>query len=323
MSGFLTQDQALEEISGLVGKAQNAKLAVAFWGEGAVDSLQLKAAKGNVQVICNLLTGATNPDEIVSLMGLANVKIKHNSRLHAKTYWTSTGAIVGSSNASANGLNFEGIELRGWLEANIRIRDSALLQAIESWFDAVWNDSDDIEDDDLERARILWDKRRNSRGWQVPEGASLIEALRANPDDFKDRVIIFSLHSEDLSDLAKRRLEVERKEATVSNRETLDCYERGEYPAGAYVIDFHVGPRWGTRFGGLWRILEMNHRIILDEETENFITLCQPVDEIYNRTLSKNDEKLVKSGIRALWQLQEEKGVLHIYEAKDVLFAEP
>jgi hypothetical protein len=49
------------------------------------------------------MSGACNPDVIRKLMNLG-AEIKMVDGMHARIYWTRAGAIIGSANASANGL---------------------------------------------------------------------------------------------------------------------------------------------------------------------------------------------------------------------------
>ena len=64
--------------------------------------------------------------------------VKTIDGLHSKLYWTPAGAVIGSSNASSNGLGFEGRLAAGNFELNVLIRDSAFLGAAARWFDELW-----------------------------------------------------------------------------------------------------------------------------------------------------------------------------------------
>src|SRR5258708_2971360 len=126
---FLTEQTAPPLIIDALQKATSAKLAVAFWGEGAVERLGVRRDHLEVEIICNLESGACNPAEIRRLIAMAPaVRIRSNPRLHAKLYWTANCAVVGSSNASANGLAVEGRPLAGWAEANVLVEDSPTLE---------------------------------------------------------------------------------------------------------------------------------------------------------------------------------------------------
>ena len=58
----------------------------------------------NVRIICDLLSGACNPVEIEKLKGLDGVRVRTRDRLHAKVWIGGNDVIVGSANASHNGL---------------------------------------------------------------------------------------------------------------------------------------------------------------------------------------------------------------------------
>jgi phosphatidylserine/phosphatidylglycerophosphate/cardiolipin synthase-like enzyme len=94
---------------------------------------------------------------------LPNIEIKSHSHLHAKVYWGSNQAIVGSANFSANDLGFEKTEKNGWIEAGMIINDEeSILHKIEVWFDKLWFDSESkiIDNSILSKAREDWEKRR-------------------------------------------------------------------------------------------------------------------------------------------------------------------
>jgi hypothetical protein len=79
-------------------------MAVAFWGDGATKGLGLDKKRGEVAtVICNLKSGGTNPNEIRELWK-ANINPLQCDKLHGKVYLFDDCVIIGSSNASSNGL---------------------------------------------------------------------------------------------------------------------------------------------------------------------------------------------------------------------------
>ena len=113
-----SRSEITKRIRHLFGKADEICCIVAFWGRGA-DELFCKLDEekiGRVKIVCNLTSGGTNPREIEKLIS-KGFGVKHCSILHNKVYWTSRGVVVGSANASANGLSLESVEQEGWLEA--------------------------------------------------------------------------------------------------------------------------------------------------------------------------------------------------------------
>ncbi|MDT3668956.1 MAG: phospholipase D family protein [Aromatoleum sp.] len=139
---------------------QPLRIAVAFWGSGAE---RIVSREKQYQIICNLLSGGTNPEVIRVLRAMPNVEIRHLTELHAKVVLASTGAIVGSSNFSADGLGFGDAPRLGWLEA------AAVIEAadVERWFERHWRASADISDEALARAAEVWANRAAQRLGEV------------------------------------------------------------------------------------------------------------------------------------------------------------
>ena len=75
-----------------------------------------------------------------------------DSLLHAKVYISEIGVIVGSSNASSNGL---GYEIGGGLhEANIFTDDNNIVCGVKNWFEGKWYGIEKITDKMLNDAEI-------------------------------------------------------------------------------------------------------------------------------------------------------------------------
>lgn len=157
---LLNETTAPAVITKLLVSASSAKIAVAFWGAGAIDLLGIDTTPSRKQVICNLESGACNPNEIRKLRSLPNIDLRTNARLHAKVYWSDHQAVIGSSNASTNGLVAEGQVALGWAEANILTTDPALLKQTGEWFDRLFAESQAISDDALTKAEGIWTQRR-------------------------------------------------------------------------------------------------------------------------------------------------------------------
>ena len=140
--------------------------AVAYWGSGAAERTGLTEhdRPASVRVICDLLSGACNPAEIEVLTELG-VSVKTLDRLHAKVWICGDDVIVGSANASRNGLPGEGeIGAKANVEAAVLSQDPRLAHELKTWFEKQWCDSDEIEDRHLEQAQQLWKRRRRSGG---------------------------------------------------------------------------------------------------------------------------------------------------------------
>lgn len=92
-----------------IASGQGGTMAVAFWGANARKELGFDRRPRDskpVTIICNLEMGGTNPSEIKQLRRLRNVEVLQADRLHGKVYLFGSEVLIGSSNASANGLSF-------------------------------------------------------------------------------------------------------------------------------------------------------------------------------------------------------------------------
>ncbi len=113
-------------------------VAVPFWGKGAIKSLGF-APGLKARVVCNLASVAVyNPWVIDELRKLKGIQVRSHPRLHAKLYAANGFVIVGSSNASANGLALEGREVSGWIEANILTDDEDVVRDVQIFFEEIW-----------------------------------------------------------------------------------------------------------------------------------------------------------------------------------------
>lgn len=97
-------------------------LAVAYWGQGALEALFPGRVKGQVHVVLNVAHGGTNPSTLDALMKRFPDRVRVNDALHAKIYASQSGAVVGSANASAGGL---GLGAAGHAEAAVWLEGKA------------------------------------------------------------------------------------------------------------------------------------------------------------------------------------------------------
>src|ERR1044071_2221803 len=152
---FLARSQLTKAIRRLIASKRPIKAAIAYWGSGAFETLGLDSRRKNVKVICCLANGKSDPNVISKFAKRA----RQNDRLHAKVIWTPTAAIVGSANASSNGLPEEENKTVGLVEAGILIDDKELLKEIGSWFDSEFKKAARITKLDLKQAKEARDRR--------------------------------------------------------------------------------------------------------------------------------------------------------------------
>jgi hypothetical protein len=167
------------------------KIAIAYWGQSSLKLLHLNPARTNVKLLCCLKGGKSDPD----IIGRFHTRARQRDNLHAKVIWTPHGAIVGSANASSNGLPEEEDSADGLIEAGIFVTDDTTLRAIEQWFDRQYKSARHIAKADLNAARAA----RSRRVWKAsaltrPRKQSLIEALKTGGKlEFGEQRIAFVL----------------------------------------------------------------------------------------------------------------------------------
>lgn len=246
---FLSEKPAFAAVKSAIAKADRVRLAVAFWGQGVGEELGLGREGLEVEVVCNLDSGACNPDEIGWLMSHGDrVKVRSNPRLHGKVYWTPSAVMIGSSNASSNGLVIEGGPSTGWSEANVLTVDPAMIAAASLWIDEQGADPGayEITPSQLALAKALWAERRGNAPSGLPLKQHLLAAYRAAPDHEVWRKVKVVVWSSDLS--------------PAGQQEFLDAgYEFGESSAyermhedlsgGDLLIDIRLMGKRASFFG--------------------------------------------------------------------------
>ena len=78
--------------------------------------------------------GGTSPKALVALGATKNKQLRHVPDLHAKVYISDRGVVVGSANASSNGIGFDADP--GLIEAGMLLRpDDAGFAEAAAWFE--------------------------------------------------------------------------------------------------------------------------------------------------------------------------------------------
>lgn len=77
---FLDETNALAEIH-LLRQADTARLAVAFWGKGAIERLGLNRPGLVAKILCNLDSGAYNPAELRRILDLPGIALNKTKQI--------------------------------------------------------------------------------------------------------------------------------------------------------------------------------------------------------------------------------------------------
>ncbi|MEA9562230.1 phospholipase D family protein [Xanthomonas campestris] len=181
----LIKDQQ-ELVTWVREQAGRLDLAVAFWGKGASKELGLHDRAQPSRILLELSQGGSSPDEVRQLMKLPNVEVKTLDRLHAKAYIGEEEMIVGSANASAGGLGIVGRESVHWTELGVKVAEEGPLHEAKSWFDAAWIRGKRITKTMLDAAQRLINERNSKLLPSNPSGLSILQAVKQDPDAWKD-----------------------------------------------------------------------------------------------------------------------------------------
>lgn len=152
MAEFLTDEALTEAIRYVVG-GKGVKCAVAFWGNhGFFEAEALGGVTKDWQIICDIQMGGTSRDALEKLGAPTEPNLKFRNGLHAKVYISDRGVVVGSANASAGGLGFDGkparlLEAATFYEPN----SEAGLEALQ-WFERIFEDANEVDDAALREA---------------------------------------------------------------------------------------------------------------------------------------------------------------------------
>ena len=163
---FLTEEkqQIFDRVQELCHKNTPLKVAVAYWGDQALEKTGLQsrinADSKTVQVLCDLESGSCNPDEIQKLID-ADVQVKSLKGLHAKVWISENMIVIGSANASSNGLGFYH---DGYREAAVCMTNASFAKTVTNWFDRLWDDEHAIcASQKMDLAEKRWDRRKQAR----------------------------------------------------------------------------------------------------------------------------------------------------------------
>ncbi|MDA8246102.1 phospholipase D family protein [Acidithiobacillus sp.] len=213
----------------------NIDIAVAFWGDGAIEMLGLSPERA-FRILLDLGTGGTNPNEVRKLLKIAPKSVRCVDRLHAKAYIAEKELVVGSANASANGLGLEGGEATRWHELGLRTDDVSAVKEAKGWFDRQWRSAKLIDDEMLQAAEKAWKNRQRTRPMSTAQKkTNLLEAVRANPSEFTNRRIWVTVIFEDLSKEARKELKEIKKEIGY---EPLVFEDWSSMPVNAKLVCF-------------------------------------------------------------------------------------
>jgi hypothetical protein len=315
----------------LVSKPGKIKIAISYWGKHALTLLKLDTTNKNIVVLCCLKGGKSAPKVIKKFRNRA----RQCDRLHAKVLWTQNEAIVGSANASSNGMPREEDLAAGLIEAGVLITDSGELKRIETWFDRYYESetlSRPISKADLEAA-----EKPPGPGWgtPVPGKRSLLEALREGGREELRSLRIYIVISKfyttkDQNKSAERYL----KKGMVSAEDELNIGAANinrvswyvvskKLPKNAFIIDCHYG-KSGMTVNGVCKtfLLNANRYIPVNGKKELFAFVVNPKYAHFTYKITKEDKAVINRAASTLLKRGATNNtgrVLSLLDAKPIL----
>lgn len=234
---FLTGEKMQNQIKNCLSSKDDKRCAVAFVGRGASNYI-----KGKCEIICDLFSSGTNPREVKKLLSMKNVSVRHKKDLHSKIYLTKEYAILGSANMTNHALNFDGLG-NNLIESAFKFVKEKMPKSyneIKEFVDGLWDDSEKITKDMVDRAIDVADKR----GYEK-------DPIYLNLNDMSDDSFYFRLYTSLISEEAREKADEELGENWKRNG--YDVYEGWEnLPQGPYM-DFYWHPKSPKiEFCGLW-----------------------------------------------------------------------
>lgn len=254
MPDFVDGTQLLKQLRTEYLRTMRADLAVAFWGVNALENLGLQDGTG-VRIVCNLMSGGTNPNEIRALRRIG-ADVRQLNDLHAKIGIVGDMSFVGSSNMSANGLGMEGNPAL-WREANV-VYGNARPEVVKM-FDTFWGAAKEINEADLEAAAAAWARRQEGNAAVAAGrgGRSLVDVLRTAPaelDALNVRMVVYDTvtDAEELAVLDSAE-ESARDQYGQSFGVYWDWESMATDAAKAYLVDYDWPAHGGIARGTLYR----------------------------------------------------------------------
>jgi len=217
---FLSEKLLTPEIASVLG-GRKVRCAVAYWGIGAMEHLFAPAGLPvDAEIACDLLSGSTNPAELVKMGAPGNPNIKHVEDFHAKVYISDRGAVICSANASQNGIGFG--QSAALVEAGIFVRpDTDAYADASAWFERIWGSANAVDQNALEKATTAWNNRFRGKRTRLklavsPGAPSLLSAVTDDEASFEDIGFVFTT---DAADLGERDAAVDALERDDNARE--------------------------------------------------------------------------------------------------------
>ena len=282
---FLAGSELSAAIRHVLG-GSNRRCAVAFWGKGSSNLIEGGIEGSGLRIVCDISMGGCHPDALRSLGAPDDGDVRYHDGLHAKVYLSDRGVIVGSANASDNGVGF-GTNGAVLVEAGTfhTAASKAWAQASD-WFEALHFDALQVDEAALDKAARLFRPRRASHAAVAGRHGSLLDMIVADPDRFDG--IGFVLASTSSSEEERSAARKSAIKAGIDRKLVKDTSDN----------DMFVGwsrkevLRWPTTFIELWM---PKNRLYLYARTT--IAMHAPEGNVFTRKSKRAVGSMLTGGL--------------------------
>lgn len=232
MAEFLTDDALTKAIREIVS-GNDVKCAVAFWGDHRFEIGDARTE--NWQIVCDIHMGSTSPQALRKLGAPDNVNLKHLKNIHSKVYISDKGVVIGSANASAGGLSFDGKPAR-LLEAGTfhKPNGKTWCEASE-WFAGIFSLADQVNDAALQEAESRY-RPPMIIGKNNLTDMSILRQIAAAPQHYESIGVGFLICSN--STKKKERYEAAEQAIRGENQRSVDLSTLQEWPLKNTFVDW-------------------------------------------------------------------------------------
>lgn len=308
---FVYGSQMLLEAKNIVQAPGEVRLAVAYWGKGAsnllgLDKIKSSKKKRDVKIILDLDSGCCSPSELEFLYSMkpGGIKVRYLNNLHAKVYSSERGSLVGSSNASTNGLGEDGAEYCVKFEAGLLDQSPKTATNIKKWFRSLWRIAHELDEEAIKHAKKVW----NGKARPKSSTKTLTETLNLYPNWLSDKSVRLVCYFE--SQVSSKAEEIYEREAKFRG---LPKVKDSEVPFFEDDSGWQVNPgdlllcfpcsRKGVmpKFDGIWEVCE-RPRVPIDGSNlgANHIIVLKKAGCIYGKQFPPKEQKLVASMLKSL-----------------------
>lgn len=165
--------------------------AVAFWGPTVRATLFPRWNEGGVRIVCDIAMGCNSQVALTNLGAPENARLRVHDGLHTKMYLSASGAVVGSCNASLNGLGRDSVDPRNLEVGTFLPAGSKAWRDAKKWFDDLFaNGSVGLDARQLARAPAIARDPGPRIGPEGRRSGSLLDLVRSYPESFHDTLLL-------------------------------------------------------------------------------------------------------------------------------------